>query len=258
MVNSNLFGWLVDYHCSHNLKACLPHIRDGITYSPITYEPIREGLENELYTGVLIVANGETLLEELVKGNIIMDTEDIHPDFVAVNDSRDLSEYLNSQENRDGSHIFDSANHKIARVYEFNNNPPALQENGGYSLLDRIPHDFCSYNRKIQETSDKIGTKTRLAIKLPQAQPHLETFQIKRTGYTPLGMGKVTHFNKDGLAEEFFLMYDGKEGEIAGVHRTYSTADGELKRAGEKTIPVGNSSYSGRNLGQFLLAATHP
>lgn len=254
MVNTNLFRWLVNYHCSHNLEACRPYIHNGIIYSPSTSEPLREGFEeNELqvgqikYKGVLIVSNGRTLLDDLIAGDVI-EEGNIGP-FVGIDGENSLFDYLDNQENSDGGHILDSANNQIARAYEFNNKPPALGINGTYSLFDRIPHDFCSYDGKVSPINN-LGLKTRLAIKLPQvklpqvhpqqAHPHIETYQIKRTAYTPLGMGKVTHFNKDGLAEEFFLMQnpDSENEEIIGVHRNYSRENGELSLAKERIAPI--------------------
>ena len=78
-----------------------------------------------------------------------------------------------------------------------------------------------------------LGTKTRLAIELTQIYPDVHAYHIKRSGYTQLGMGKVTHFDCKGLKKEFFFMkfpdeavleYIDRENSIVGVRRTYESS----------------------------------
>jgi hypothetical protein len=60
-------------------------------------------------------------------------------------------------------------------------------------------------------------------------------------------MGKVTHFNRDGLVQEFFFMYAPQSSgpfvhdtlPIIGVHRKYELIEGNLVKASEKNVHSG-------------------
>lgn len=229
-MTQDIFNWLVKYHCDKNLEKCLPFIENGRVRSPDSSN-LREGLdENEIYPGVLVVCNGDTLLETLMKDEIV-DPNDIDG-FVEVKGWQDFIKYLGSRENNDGAYIFDSKNSRITRAYELNNHPKTLK--GRYRLEEMVPGDFCSADGSVSPRSN-LGTKTRLAIKLPQAYPNITTFQIKRTPYGDFGMGKVTYFDKDGLRKEFFLTSHEE-----GIYRSYERMepDGRMEKVGEAQIPL--------------------
>jgi hypothetical protein len=233
-LKSQIFGWLVEYHCQRNLASCEQFMDEGVVVSPSTKKPLREGLdENELYKGLLIIANGDTLLEKLVDNGIL--SEENIDEFHNVGDKSAFFKYLDSRKNGDGAFIYDTIHGKIARVYELNNNP-VYTKNG---LADRLPSDFIHYTGEAIHARD-IGTKTRLAIKLPQVLDNIETFQIKRTAYTEVGMGKVTHFTKEGLKEEFFFAPNENKflsggSDIKGMYREYSN-EGKLERTDEREL----------------------
>ncbi|MEK6863350.1 MAG: hypothetical protein AABW53_01500 [Nanoarchaeota archaeon] len=246
-MNNDLFFWLVEYHCKANLERCLLHMEDGKVYlhgkaldeRRLIREELHPGLENELYTGVLLVANGTTLIDRLSEGDVIKDDpEDVR--FEDVKDKEAFFRYLSLEQGNDGAHIYDGVNKRIARISEFNNNPP-LQEK--IPLGAMVPADFLSSDGSV--LPKHVGVKTRLAIKMPLAYDHTSTFQIKRTAYGNTGLGKVTHFGPQGLKEEFFFHYDPtsngpfvdeKHG-IVGVYRAYERNEkGELVKTMEQLI----------------------
>ena len=173
---------------------------------------------------MLIVANGTTLADRLQEGEVIL--SDPEP-FSPITDNENFARYLETRAQEDGAYLVDSIHNRITRVPEFNNNPniPGLERH--IDLFQFIPHDFLSYAGDVPLS--KIGTKTRLAIRMPQFYENTETFQIKRSSYTPLGMGKVTHFTKEGLVEEIFFRYDPNsqgpfiepEQKILAIYRQY-------------------------------------
>ena len=233
MKNADIFGWLVSYHCHRNLGACIPHAQDGrITdeWENVT----KEGTENEKYKGLLLVSNGDTLLETLIKGGLVH-THDISPP-THIASRGQFYNHLDKQIENDGAFIFDGKNRRIFRAYELNNNPESLKSYEGL-LVSAVPHDFVYSSGDMPVERKDLGTKTRLAIKLPQAYPNIETFQIKRTAYANLGIGKITHFDKDGLAQEFYFRR-GEYGQIEGVHKKYERVGGELKAMSTSAVDV--------------------
>lgn len=221
-MRDKLFSWLVDYHCGVNVEQCLPHMREGRVYSS-PGKPLEEGVEeNKLYSGVLVVANGNTLADRLHTGGVIHDDPG-ELDFVPLATQDDLFRYFAQQRNRDGAYIVNGDRGLITRVSELNNGLPVSQ-----SPYDQVPADFVSYDQHIP-VQRNLGVRTRLAIKMPQAYPETNTFQIKQTAYGNTGIGKVTHFGPQGLLEEFFLLHDPASAgpylwpkqHLIGVHRRY-------------------------------------
>ena len=256
-----MFKWLVEYHCKHNLEACLPYIQDGIFSFPEGHD-IEEGYEENTlpsYKGLVIFANGDTLIDKLRENEVILDKKE--PEFREINSNTSLFNYIDSVRNSDGAYVFNSIKSKMAKVRLLNNNPYHCKD---VSLEDMLPENFLSEDGSVD--TDEIGTKTRLAATLPAVYTdeskgqNVETYQIKRTAYGNLKMGKVTHFDKDGLNEEFFLQYDpehkgsfiNEEAKIVGVYRRYERLAGDLIQMDEVKVgreffekkPAYISSYS--------------
>lgn len=237
MEKGDLFWWLVDYHSTVNLQESLPKIKNGALDDK--GGKYKEGTDKGCpYDGVLIIANGSTLADRLVEDKVIHHKPN---EFLGIPSKNNLFDYLNQQSGEDGSYIYDSHRERIANVMEFNNSPPNLSTD--FDIYSMIPSDFTSADGS--KPLDTIGTKTRLAIKMPQAYQNTEAFQIKRSRYGTLGMGKVTHFSDQGLVEEFLFTYDPssdgpfvhKKKGIIGLLRTYQRdGNGPLYRASEKVV----------------------
>jgi hypothetical protein len=231
MDKKDLFRLLVDYHMGVNLEMCLSHIEDGRVLGTAG-NALKENRDRfaQPYQGILILADGEKLAKNLIEDEVVLDEE--IGGFSLVADRNAFFDYLSLDENSDvdGSYVFDSANSTFVKVEELNNNPRGLHEKlrKGFSMFDWVPGNFFSYSAT-ESKGSKVGCKTRLAIKAPHAYKNVETFQIKRSPYTSFGMGKVTHFNRQGLVEEFFFMYDPRNKGpfikpklgIVGVYRQY-------------------------------------
>jgi hypothetical protein len=204
-----LFDWLVELHYDH-LDDCRPHIKHG-RFHGLNGQPLVEGEDEcEGYKGILLIANGDTLVERLKDNNIVADEQ--IDSFVPVRNKDEFVAYLRKQRGCDGAYIFNSVDQSITRVYELNNNLP------GRVLMEKIPRDFVYSHGKTAQERD-LGTKTRLAIGLPQIYDNVDAYQIKRTAYTDVGLGKVTHFNKNGLSKEFY--FDTLHDKIVGRFNTY-------------------------------------
>lgn len=228
MEKTELFRGLVEFHSRYNLERCLPYINNGRLSYPWRAEPLEEAFdENELCKGVLVIANGETLVDRLV-GHGLAKVEDIG-EFSSVYGIEEFIQHVSSQKNFDGAYIYDGINKRIAKVSELNNNPENLPYNS-WVMKTSLPYDFVDEDGKLNPL-EHIGMKTRLAIKIPHAFKGVEAYQIKRSAYTSLGLGKVTHFTHEGLMEEFFFRPCGNE--IEGVYRSYKRVGGEVVREEE-------------------------
>jgi len=238
-------------HVEKTLPLCLEKMIEGVVHSD--GQPLREGIDKGVpYDGLLIVANGDTLASRLRSDDVIHDEPQ---GFVDAKNFEQLSKYLETQQGEDGAYIFDGVNDRITRVMELNNNPPGLPKN--VKFYEMMPIDFVSYDGTVQRAN--IGTKTRLAVKLPHAYDNTETLQIKRSPFATPRIGKVTHFTKQGLAEEFFFDYacnhgmnhdtadiipfaETEKGALVGVYRRYTQDhDGGLYRP--VIMLVGRNNY---------------
>ncbi len=235
MVMEELFGWLVEYH-ERNLEECLPFIKAGRIRTP-RGKTLEEGVENEYYSGLLIIANGDTLMDRLKINGVIIGEPERPFEFGT---KERLFSYLDRQKASDGAYVLDGVNKRISHVSEFNNHPDSLPE--GRHLADLLPMDFVEHRGEIFDPRT-IGMKTRLASRLPQAYTNTGAYQIKRSAYGRLGMGKVTRFTADGLAEEVFFDYrPASNGPfvapgIVAVHRTYQPSSEGLVKLSESISP---------------------
>jgi len=229
----DLFDVLVRRHLA-NLEVCKPYINNGRIISPKYGGPIPEGKENDFYDGLLILKNGLATLDALVRDEWV-DPNDIDG-FYKVPDKTALLDYLDMHNGSDGAFVFDSADMRITWVYELNNNINISiktdKANGERSVSEMLPTDFVFYGSKQPVRRKDIGTKTSLALKFVQMYPHIEAYQIKKSAYTNLGMGKVTCLNFKGLKQEFFFKDEGDS--ILGVERNYRNGFHDYSRKKER------------------------
>lgn len=201
--------------------------------------PIIEGEENEWYKGFLIVASNQSFNE--IKDDLIYHDHDIG-EFMEIKNREDFYNYLENTSSKDGAFVFDIPHLNIARAYVLKNHFSIIPKE--FNSINMLPEDFASFEKISYVSSKDIGTKTNLAITIPHINNNIETFQIKRTAFSSLGMGKVTHFNSQGLVEEFFLMYNSdtkgpfinQKYKIEGIYRKYERKNGKLVCISEKPV----------------------
>lgn len=239
-----ILQWLVEHHIDRNLeKKCLPYLGNGMIMSPANHRmPVREGKENQEYKGILILRNGDTLKGNLVRDGFLKDY-DIEDKSYPIATKGQFFRFLDDESrNEDGVYIVDSGRKELSRVCWINY--PSVSREG------LLPLDFVFYNGHKGENAERdmwleLGSKTRLGVALPRLYEDVEAFMLKRSGYTPLGMGKAVRFG-DGLEEEVFFQYLNPDNSgsisdyipniesfpegIIGIKRSYLRENGELIR----------------------------
>lgn len=231
--------------------------------------PYAQGLDEcEHYPGVFVVKNGPETLQDLIDKGWILDEVigGFRPAARKEEFLHHLSEDDGKKEGR--AYLYDGVNRTMTEVYKFANQPSPVTQRKRFDLLlwhfdigvgrrnpyysenlpleKLLPEDFLSSDESVKVSPAQIGTKTDLVMRFPRAYPELRTFQIKRAAYGDFGMGKVTHFDKDGLVEEVYLEVD-EQGrgpfvdaglKLVGVHRLYRTEEGKpFRDRAERFIP---------------------
>jgi len=263
MKNKEIFNWLVREHVGRDWMNVRPYVREGVLGS---MKVVPGNTENPYYGGILIFAKGKRFAANLKKMNIVL----VGKMNVSYNISTfdRFSRYCKKFRVEDGATVIDKNNAFAYYISVFNNNPQifwTFKERWDfafkgiykiYKIGKMLPSDFKDHKglNKVGESMDLIGNKTYVAIVLPQAYPRVHTFQIKRTAYTPLGTGKVTHFDGKGLVEEFFLKYMpkhkgefiDKEHKIVGIYRYYDRSRG-VRKIFRREVIIGLSDL--KNIG---------
>lgn len=216
----DVFQSLILYHITHNLKS-----------NPVEYGRQEFGNEAQ-YDGALLVVDGDHALEDLVQDGVVANMGIGKP--ITINNEQGLYSCLGTIHNKDGAFVLtdrvDGA-YKVVKVSMLNNHADRLNS----SLYDKVPANFVSEDASTP-VEENLGTKTITAMIIPQAHSYLDSFQIKRTIVTSLG-GKVTHFTKNGLAEEYLPIRRTEDGSIVGIYRRYApTEDGKVKMIMQREV----------------------
>ena len=239
----DIFEDLVKYHCTANLDACRQYFKEGQILDN-EGNPLQEGSDLKTpHRGLLILRNGSTLLDKLVHNGRVHSADIDAP--VKLDTEEDLYHFLKFKEENDGVYVYESQLGQMRRVSYVV--PP---ENKA-TIDNRLPRDFIykaggcdAATRRL-----KLGVKTRLALELTAEEgTKIQAFQIKRSSYGHLGMGKVTHINGDGLKREFYLEYRpnhtgpfvDEEQRIVGVYKNYRKENGRLEVAEEGYVHFEN------------------
>ena len=255
-MEKNIFPWLVMHHYETFLDfynqrdEAEPRIRDGRLM--VNNKLLKEGSDNNMpYHGFIFLVDGLHIFDSLKEENMINDFKmekglektitDEYNDSKPLLTFEEFSNFLrNEEENEgeDGAYIYNSQMGNIVRVGCLNNNPNSLEN---FSLMKGLPTDFIYSDSRNSNRS--IGTKTEIAKIIPYHMASkgkkVDAYQIKRSSYAHLGMGKVTHFDGDGLMEEFFFdsfQYDSIK--IKGVYRLYPSPSKSPERI-VKTFELG-------------------
>jgi len=183
------------------------------------------GAENKSQVGAAFIANGAAVLNRMVALEMIAQ-EDID-DSIAIPSQSAFETYMLEKGEEDGCHVIDSASNEINRVGEIYADKCPEFKDAKY-FTSRVPTDFVTPGGLESIKLGNIGTKTRLVMRAPFLLEGVSGFQIKRTQYGPLGLGKVTWFDKLGLYKEFFMTtftpitsLSSSQSVILGVEREY-------------------------------------
>jgi len=263
MKNKEIFNWLVREHVLRDWSKIKPYVKEGILGS---IEILLGKTENPYYGGILVFAKGKNLANELKKRNIVLAGKTS----VSYNISTfgRFKRYCDKFRVDDGATVINKINNLAYHISVFNNNPQLFWtfkdrwdylfkgKIKKYNLMSALPEDFITEDSTIRLSQfvECPGNKTYVAIVLPKAYAKVHTFQIKRTAYTPLGTGKVTHFDGKGLVEEFFLKYMpkhkgefiDKEHKIVGIYRYYDRSRG-VRKIFRREVIIGLSDL--KNIG---------
>ena len=179
MAENEIFGWLVEYHCSVNLQSCLPYLslKSGriLNHERTPYE---QGAENKHYTGCMIIANGDTLADRLTdpKGRVVLNprtSSDIRARFTPVETREQL--YAHLQEiPEDGAEIYDGVNKRIAHVETLSNNPPGVPED--LELSELLPE-----GETIRGNRTYVGAVLPVAYSNKKLLQKTESYQIRQS-----------------------------------------------------------------------------
>jgi len=241
MIDSNsLFGQLVQYYYHDKWNKCKNDVKDGIFDN--RYESdFAVGDENPFH-GTLILANSDTLGGKLIEA-VLVKKEGLG-DFTPIKTIDDFIAFMDKHKKRDRAIIYDGVNTKMTSVEAIYANRLAHL---GLDLDRELPPDFMTYDVSVPVS--ECGARTRTAMLIAKAytdsQSNVDTYMIKTTAYTPLGLGLVAHFTRDGLKETFFLKHDlnarqdqyiDREHSVIGIHRTYRHQDRKIVLESERVI----------------------
>jgi hypothetical protein len=261
MTNDILFDKMIGYHVNENLMPFIKNNPDYASPKKIISALEKEGSdEGVTQKGFLVIANGSTLVDRIKEGDFITDSDPPEKHEVPTLDL--LISFIKNNIGEDGAFLYDGENKEIRQVQGYENNNSLIRKIRAQKIeTSIIPPNFI-YHKADALTSKalkKIGRKTDLAMFLPIAYSNehsdVGAFQIKRSRFGPLGLGKVTYFKSDGLHKEFYFDLDNK-GNIIGVTREYEsglrnfnyTESSRLIHKADKAISVssvGKQVYAG-------------
>jgi len=254
MEKRDFIWWLLKFQVENNLEESFrKSSRTNGLEEVITGDDgrsLRENTETPYHPGLLFLANGVASLNKLIKKRWVpYDREEDISEFDNVKDYRDFAEYIKRVTESGGegtAYAFNAEHQKITAVPEFTNSPESPFYNRitrkvnqmlgrkNESLVDAVPGDFLSLKKEIPVSGNRLGTKTGIAIRLSRDNSDVHAYQVRRTVYGELGLGKVTWFDQDGLREEIYLdrkanalAYIDPERKIVAIHRSYRDMKGE-------------------------------
>ena len=199
-----------------NLKNCLPAIANGV--------PFQEGNDKTAFKGnhgYFFVSDGKTL--ERIINDKVMPKKYIKP-FQKVSNLNEAKEYMMKVPG-DGAYFIDNENMGIAKVGKIFPPGEAAERIDEYGLL---PDDFIIKDAKIPARDSKygLGTKTIVALMLPQIYKNVRTTVVKSSPYGETGMGVVAGIGSDGIEERVFFVKD-KRMKISGIGKFVDKRTGE-------------------------------
>ncbi len=225
-----LWQWMLRFHYDENLKLYTPGMKDG--HSPLVDEGDIGQLDrpHKRCRGILIVANGKGLLEDLLEKKIILDAEEIPREVITNYEA--FAAYL-GRTNGDGAYLADKSKlHEdgvitIGKIPRFVNDLPLTIERR--DILSRLPPYLLSFDGRVPVS--EAGCKTVLAATFPYCKlpndHQVETYLVKSTPHSLVGPGAAAHF-KQGRMNIFTFEHEPQrkgeyldpENRIVGVDRS--------------------------------------
>ncbi len=209
-----------------------------------------EGAENKASKGLFLVTDGPHL-DELVEAHVKQDAVDFDP--VNLDGICDLIESDSAEGFEDGAYLLrNDGGYELSTPVKLYGVVEALPGQIDTVLEPLLPEDFVSAsptklrNRKMPVVAN-VGTKTTLAVALPQLYGDVRTYAIKSSMYDNMYTGKLVCFTGDGLIAELFLRkVDGLDNEfylqdkVAVVLRQheFNRDKGRVEMINEQYVPV--------------------
>ena len=249
------FEMMVEHYCANILPECIPHMDEEGRVVDTKGRPLKEGgkKENPYYTGALVVYDGPILLQSASK--MVVRPKRAFKEETTIRGREEFLKYFgaeNDEGEADCVYFYNTEKGLVIKVTgELKNSHKDV--NLDDILETDMPHDFVTHDRSIP--AHEVGTKTGIAIMVPKMYDGVRTIILKRTPYD-FGMGKIAHFDRYGLAEEFFLKYDpnsngpfiDKEHGIVGVYRNYRDENGMHVRDENGVMAVYSEMTVGHDL----------
>jgi len=257
-MTDSLFRWMAEYNKTRNFDS-LKKILLEETPVPKELQPLfmrKEGEENKIIRGVAIFANGDRLLKELIKREIVSENHISQP--VPVRNKDELFDFLDNHIHEDGVAVYDRKNKEMAMV--------TLIKNSVMNVAHLFPKDTITYFGLKDVTERDIGNKTRLAVSITSLVTDSEAYLIKRSIFGPnpgtkpiydkdnvdLGdgishvkLGSVQLFKNGTIKqtlsfvrapENGHIPFIDEDSKLVGILRNYEQTNGKPKRVSEEAI----------------------
>jgi hypothetical protein len=211
--------------------------------------PVIQGKENNNSRGLLLVADGPSL-EKLVENHV---REDVDFTSLPHEEVTDLIDEDHNHGSEDGAYLLrtDEESAKLSTLVTMYGVVEQLGGNIQDALGHLVPDDFLRTTglrkcrgRTVPITSD-IGTKTKIALALPQLYNDVRTYVIKTSMYGNMHTGKLVCFTGDGLIAEAFLRREDNlpqefyiDKNVAMVLRQYELKDDKVQLVSEEYVPA--------------------
>jgi hypothetical protein len=152
------------------------------------------GEENKKFSGLLMLVNGPTLTDDLIKQKVVIRKDVGEPNY--IDNNKELVEVINKYKEKDGALLFNKEEGKVNHTKWLRN------ADLDRMIEDYVPEDFLAYDKSI--CCSDIGNRTYMALLAPQIHD-CKSYLIKQSTYVPQGMNKIASFDKNGIAKEFFI-----------------------------------------------------
>ncbi|MFH0979104.1 MAG: hypothetical protein V1837_07440 [Candidatus Woesearchaeota archaeon] len=237
---SKPFEWMTEYVYERILPKVIPHLdhKEGRVIG-LDGKILGEGpdFENPYYNGLIMAFDGEKIL---AKASEVMGRPNAIGEPVKVDGKEGFKQYLVANDKRDIKLLYNSQGELMYSMRgEFKNWHPdfPVDEN----LERRLSKDFLSLDGHIPV--QYAGTKTWAAVLTPALVNKLnlggdvDTILLQETP-VGAGIGRLSHFDKDGLVEDLHFVYNKQYNALQGIYR--QRVDGKMVEVKNQKIQALN------------------